>query len=117
MPAQAIEAWFAMVSGLPRLREITRQDGRLTSAVHDGQVGRDADRGCDANGRRGAREGEDRARHEGAGGADRQHGWGEDGTPNSHDDLHASTEADSLRAGPGGHARHGGPCRSSPVFG
>jgi hypothetical protein len=23
----------------------------------------------------------------------------------------------SLRAGPGGHARHGYPCRSSPVFG
>jgi hypothetical protein len=58
-----------------------------------------------------------RADREGAGGADCQNGWGEDGTPNSHDDLHASTEGDSLRAGPGGHARHGRPCRSSPVFG
>ena len=37
----------------------------------------------------------ERADHEGAGGADRQDGRGEDGTPNSHDDLHASTEGDS----------------------
>jgi hypothetical protein len=47
-------------------------------------------------GRCGRREGDDRADHEGAGRADRQDGWGEDGTPNSHDDLHASTEAGSL---------------------
>ena len=55
----------------------------------------------------GAGDGEGRADDEGAGGADRKHDWGEDGTPNSHDDLHAQTEASSLRPGPGGHARHG----------
>ena len=68
--------------------------------MHNDDVGRGADTGRHANGRRGRREGEDRAGHEGADGADRQDGWGEDGTQSSHDDLHASTEADSLRAGP-----------------
>ena len=87
--------------------DIPRHAMCLRSRVHDDAVGRGADRDRSANGRGGGREGKDRAGYESAGGADGQDKGGEDGTPNSHDDLHASTEVDSLRAGPGGHARHG----------
>jgi hypothetical protein len=69
---------------------------RLRSGVHDYAVGCDAHRDRSPSRRRGRREGEDRAGREDAGGADRQDCPGEDGTPNSHDDLHASTEVDSL---------------------
>jgi len=52
----------------------------------------DADRNRSARGRGGGREGEGGADYESASGADGQDGGSEDGTPNSHDCLHASTE-------------------------
>src|ERR1700761_1484052 len=69
--------------------------GENWSTRHDDGVGLDTGRDRGAGGRGGGRGGEDRAGHESAGGADRRDRWGEDGTPNSHDDLHASTEVSS----------------------
>ena len=52
----------------------------------------DADRHRSARRRGGGCEGEDGAAYESTSGADGQDDRGEDGTPNSHDCLHASTE-------------------------
>jgi hypothetical protein len=75
--------------------------------VHDDHVGCSADRDRGPDGCSDRRENDGRSGYKSASGTDRQNGRAEDGTPNSHDCLHASTEVDSLRTGRGGHARHG----------
>ena len=93
-------------------RQVVSRGPGLPVVIRDrGRDGRSGGRG-----RRG-RESEDGAGHECADRTNREDGWCEDFSPNSHDYLHAFAEVNCLRPGIGGPTEKLIRLCDSPVFG